>query len=131
MIKSVVFTLAGLSLLIAQTLHAAPLRVAADPIPHAEILEYVKKIDPKLDLKIVEMSSGGINPNELLASGDVDANYFQHLPYLKDQEKRWGKPSAWRQTFISNRWVSTRIKLSRLPIYLREPELPCRITPRT
>jgi D-methionine transport system substrate-binding protein len=91
MIKSVVFTLAGLSLLIAQTLHAAPLRVAADPIPHAEILEYVKKIDPKLDLKIVEMSSGGINPNELLSSGDVDANYFQHLPYLKDQEKALGK----------------------------------------
>ncbi len=91
MVKSALYMLSGLSLLIAQSLHAAPLRVAADPIPHAEILEYVKTIDPKLDLKIVEMSSGGINPNELLASGDVDANYFQHLPYLKDQEKALGK----------------------------------------
>ena len=78
MMKSAFFTLAGLALLVSQTLHAAPLRIAADPIPHAEILEYVKKIDPKLDLKIIEMSSGGINPNELLASGEVDANYFQH-----------------------------------------------------
>lgn len=41
------------------------------------------------------MSGGGINPNELLASGEVDANYFQHLPYLKEQEKELGK------TFVS------------------------------
>lgn len=91
MMKSAFYSLAGLSLFIAQTLHAETLRVAADPVPHAEILEYVKKIDPTLDLKIIEMSSGGINPNELLASGEVDANYFQHLPYLKDQEKALGK----------------------------------------
>jgi len=91
MMKAAFYTLAGISLFVAQTLHAAPLRVAADPVPHAEILEYVKTLDPKLDLKIIEMSSGGINPNELLASGEVDANYFQHLPYLKDQEKALGK----------------------------------------
>lgn len=88
--KKTLLGLAGLSLLIAQNLYAAPLRVAADAVPHAEILEYVKTLDPKLDLKIVELS-GGINANELLASGDVDANYFQHLPYLKDQEKALGK----------------------------------------
>ncbi|MEM6049536.1 MetQ/NlpA family ABC transporter substrate-binding protein [Erwinia sp. P7711] len=90
MINKTLFTLAGLSLLVAQSLHAAPLRVAADPVPHAEILEYVKSIDPKLDLKIVELN-GGVNANELLSAGDVDANYFQHLPYLKDQEKALGK----------------------------------------
>jgi D-methionine transport system substrate-binding protein len=90
MIKQTLFALAGLSLLVAQSLKAAPLRIAADPVPHAEILEYVKQIDPKLDLDIIELS-GGVNANELLASGDVDANYFQHLPYLKDQEKALGK----------------------------------------
>ena len=37
------------------------------------------KIDPSLDLKVVELTSG-VNANELLASGDVDANYFQHVP---------------------------------------------------
>lgn len=93
MIKKRFLVLAGLSLLIAQGLQAAPLRVAADPLPHAEILEYVKTLDPKLDIKIVELS-GGVNANELLASGDVDANYFQHLPYLKDQEKALGKTFA-------------------------------------
>lgn len=110
MMKSVFYTLSGLSLLIAQSLHAAPLRVAADPIPHAEILEYVKKIDPKLDLKIVEMSGGGVNPNELLASGDVDANYFQHLPYLKDQEKALGKSFS----------VAAAVHIEPLGIYSRK-----------
>ncbi|ARU95375.1 metal ABC transporter substrate-binding protein [Tatumella citrea] len=90
MMKSAYYGLAGLALIISQTVHAAPLRVAADPVPHSEILEYVQKIDPKLDLKIIQMN-GGVNPNALLASGDVDANYFQHLPYLKDQEKELGK----------------------------------------
>ncbi|ELY6224248.1 MetQ/NlpA family ABC transporter substrate-binding protein [Cronobacter muytjensii] len=87
-------TLAGLTLLVATGLQAAePLRIAADPVPHAEILNYIKTLDPKLDLKVVELSSG-VNANELLANGDVDANYFQHLPYLKDQEKALGKTFA-------------------------------------
>lgn len=42
---------------------------------------------------MVELTSG-VNANELLASGDVDANYFQHVPYLKDQEKALGKTFA-------------------------------------
>lgn len=88
--KKHLYSLAALTLFIAQSLQAAPLRVAADPVPHAEILEYVQKIDPKLELKIIELN-GGINANELLASGDVDANYFQHLPYLQEQEKALGK----------------------------------------
>ncbi|VEA99244.1 methionine ABC transporter substrate-binding protein [Klebsiella pneumoniae] len=49
-----------------------------------------QKIDPSLDLKVVEADQRGVNANELLASGDVDANYFQHVPYLKDQEKAVG-----------------------------------------
>src|SRR5476651_1744796 len=69
---------------------AEPLRVAADPVPHAQILAYVQKIDPQLNLKIIEIPSG-VNSNELLAHGDVDANYFQHLPYLKSQEQALGQ----------------------------------------
>ena len=91
--KHAVFKLAGavLSLSLALPAYAAgPLRVAADPVPHAEILNFIKKLDPKLDLKVVELTSG-VNANELLANGDVDANYFQHVPYLKDQEKALGK----------------------------------------
>ena len=69
---------------------ADALRVAADPIPYAQILEYVQKLDPSLKLKIIEIPSG-VNSNELLAHGDVDANYFQHLPYLASQEQALGQ----------------------------------------
>lgn len=94
--KHAAFKLAGaaLSLSLALSAYAAePLRVAAEPVPHAEILNFIKKLDPKLDLKVVELTSG-VNANELLANGDVDANYFQHVPYLKDQEKALGKTFA-------------------------------------
>lgn len=91
--KGFVLPLAALTLLVAQAVNAAPLRIAADPVPHAEILEYVKTLDPGLDLNITELSNG-VNANELLAAGDVDANYFQHLPYLHDQEKALGKTFA-------------------------------------
>ncbi|MCT4701711.1 MetQ/NlpA family ABC transporter substrate-binding protein [Enterobacteriaceae bacterium H20N1] len=91
--KHASFKLAGiaLSLTLAFSAHAAEtLRIAADPVPHAEILAFVQKLDPNLKLKIVELSNG-VNANELLANGDVDANYFQHVPYLRDQEKALGK----------------------------------------
>ncbi|AAM86418.1 metal ABC transporter substrate-binding protein [Yersinia pestis] len=69
---------------------AEALRVAADPVPHAEILQFVQKLDPSLNLTIIEIPNG-VNSNELLAHGDVDANYFQHLPYLHSQEQALGQ----------------------------------------
>lgn len=69
---------------------AAALRVAADAVPHSEILNHIKQSDKKLDLKVIELN-GNLNANELLARGDVDANYFQHVPYLRDQEKALGE----------------------------------------
>ncbi len=69
---------------------APPLRIAADAIPHAEILAYAQKITPGLKLDVIEIPNG-VNPNELLAHGDVDANYFQHVPYLHSQEAALGR----------------------------------------
>jgi len=63
---------------------------AADAVPHSEILNHIKQSDKKLDLKVIELN-GNLNANELLARGDVDANYFQHVPYLRDQEKALGE----------------------------------------
>lgn len=94
--KHAAFKLASVALTLSlawTSAQADPLRIAADPVPYAEILNYIKKLDPKLDLKVVELTSG-VNANELLANGDVDANYFQHVPYLKDQEKALGKTFA-------------------------------------
>ncbi|MBK5541263.1 MetQ/NlpA family ABC transporter substrate-binding protein [Pseudomonas sp. TH05] len=95
MLKKSALTLALLSGLSAAFAVQAvePLRVAADPVPHAQILAYVQKIDPQLRLKIIEIPNG-VNSNELLAHGDVDANYFQHLPYLQSQEQALGQKFA-------------------------------------
>lgn len=62
-------------------------KVGASPVPHARILEFVKTdlaAAAGLDLQIVEFDDY-VQPNEALASGELDANYFQHLPYLESQ----------------------------------------------
>ncbi|CAI8773991.1 Lipoprotein [Pseudomonas sp. IT-P253] len=95
MLKKTGLTLAVLGALVASfnALALEPLRVAADPVPHAQILAYVQKLDPHLNLKVIEIPNG-VNSNELLVHGDVDANYFQHLPYLKSQEQALGEKLA-------------------------------------
>lgn len=59
------------------------LKVGASATPHAEILEQVKPILEKegVDLEIVTFDDY-ILPNKNLAQGDIDANYFQHIPYF-------------------------------------------------
>lgn len=83
-IISIVIALAAASALFAQ----AKLKVGATPEPHAEILKLIKD-DLKasgVDLQIVEFTDY-VTPNEALESGDIDANYFQHLPYLDSFNK--------------------------------------------
>ncbi|MFC4589612.1 MetQ/NlpA family ABC transporter substrate-binding protein [Sphaerisporangium corydalis] len=70
----------------------APLKVGVSPVPHAEILKYVSdnlaaKAGIKLD--IVEFSDY-VQPNVQLQEGQLDANYFQHRPYLADFLKSKG-----------------------------------------
>ena len=59
--------------------------IAASPTPHAEILAVVKDIlaEKNITLNILEFSDY-VQPNKVVESGEVDANYFQHLPYLED-----------------------------------------------
>lgn len=59
------------------------LKVAASPTPHAEILNVAKEIlaEQGIDLEVVEFSDY-VQPNLVTESGEVDANYFQHTPYL-------------------------------------------------
>ena len=59
--------------------------VAASPTPHAEVLAVAKEIlaEKDITLNIVEFSDY-VQPNNVVESGEVDANYFQHLPYLED-----------------------------------------------
>ena len=59
------------------------LKVAASPTPHAEILNAAKDIlaEQGITLEVVEFSDY-VQPNLVTESGEVDANYFQHTPYL-------------------------------------------------
>ncbi|MWV20522.1 metal ABC transporter substrate-binding protein [Methylobacterium sp. 2A] len=67
-----------------------PLRVVASSVPHAEILDFVaQKLAPDLPLKIIEIS-GDLRPNALLQDGDADANFFQHVPFLRSEEAAMG-----------------------------------------
>ncbi|MFG2074470.1 D-methionine transport system substrate-binding protein [Nonomuraea maritima] len=62
------------------------LRVGASPVPHAEILQFVKdNLAPAagLKLEIVEFTDY-VQPNVQLDEGQLDANFFQHKPYLDD-----------------------------------------------
>ncbi|MDQ7092000.1 MetQ/NlpA family ABC transporter substrate-binding protein [Desulfosporosinus sp. PR] len=60
------------------------LKVGATPVPHAEILEFIKPALAKegIDLKIVNYTDY-VRPNLDLDSGEIDANFFQHTPYLE------------------------------------------------
>ncbi|GFI09645.1 membrane lipoprotein TpN32 [Lachnospiraceae bacterium] len=59
--------------------------VAASPTPHAEILKAAQEIlaEKDITLDIIEYTDY-VQPNNVVESGEVDANYFQHTPYLDD-----------------------------------------------
>lgn len=61
------------------------IKVAASPTPHAEILAEAKKIlaEQGWDLEVTEFEDY-VQPNLVVDSGELDANYFQHQPYLDD-----------------------------------------------
>lgn len=65
--------------------------VAASPTPHAEILGIVKNIlaEKNITLDIKEFTDY-VQPNNVVESGNIDANYFQHVPYLDDFNKENG-----------------------------------------
>lgn len=68
-----------------EALKGQTVSVAASPTPHAEILSVAKDILASKDitLKIVEFTDY-VQPNNVVDSGEIDANYFQHLPYLEN-----------------------------------------------
>ena len=75
----------------ANTTGSKVIKVGASPAPHAEILAQAKTILAKegYDLQIVEFTDY-VQPNVALTDGDIDANYFQHKPYLDDYNKQNG-----------------------------------------
>lgn len=68
-----------------------PIKVGVTAGPHAQIFEQVRKVAEKdgLKIQIVEFSDY-VQPNAALAAGDLDANSYQHKPYLDAQVKDRG-----------------------------------------
>mgnify|MGYP000081425753 CR=1 FL=1 len=67
------------------------LKIGASPTPHAEILNAAKDelAEKGIKLDIVEFTDY-VQPNLATESGDLDANYFQHTPYLEQFNKEQG-----------------------------------------
>ncbi|KGP72534.1 MetQ/NlpA family ABC transporter substrate-binding protein [Pontibacillus yanchengensis] len=67
------------------------LKIGASSTPHAEILEEAKPLLKEKGIELnIETYQDYILPNKDLSSGAIDANYFQHTPYLEDQKKEFG-----------------------------------------
>ena len=65
--------------------------VAASPTPHAEILEVAKEILAAKDITLdIQVYNDYVVPNTVVEDGTVDANYFQHIPYLDDFNAQQG-----------------------------------------
>ena len=65
--------------------------VAASATPHAEILEQAKPLLEEQGYELeVEVFNDYVQPNEVVESGDFDANYFQHIPYLESFNEEKG-----------------------------------------
>lgn len=67
------------------------IKVAASATPHAEILEYAKTAlkEKGYDLEVT-IFDDYVKPNEVVESGEFDANYFQHEPYLNSFNEEKG-----------------------------------------
>nr|MCR4798734.1 transporter substrate-binding domain-containing protein [Lachnospiraceae bacterium] len=67
------------------------IKIAASPVPHAEILGKAAEIlkDYGYDLEIVEFDDY-VQPNLVVESGEFDANYMQHVPYLNTFNEEQG-----------------------------------------
>jgi D-methionine transport system substrate-binding protein len=64
------------------------LKIGATPVPHAEMLAEVEDdlAAQGIKLEIIEFTDY-VTPNTALIAGDIDANFFQHIPYLESNWK--------------------------------------------
>lgn len=90
-LKSVAATALALAFSLTASAQDKTLKIGVTAGPHAQIFEQVKKVAERdgLKIQIVEFSDY-VQPNAALAAGDLDANSYQHKPYLDAQIKDRG-----------------------------------------
>lgn len=72
-------------------LNGTTITIAASPTPHAEILAIAKEILAAKGITLdIQVYNDYVVPNTVVDDGTVDANYFQHLPYLEDFNAQQG-----------------------------------------
>lgn len=90
------------------------LKIAATPVPHAQMLNFIKPDLEKegITLKIIEVDDYNI-PDRSLSEKEIDANFFQHIPFMEDQIKNFGyKIQCYARIHLepmalySNKWKS-------------------------
>ena len=84
-------TITANGVLVSADAEKGTIKVAASATPHAEILEEAKPILEKegWDLEVTVFDDY-VQPNLVVESGDFDANYFQHIPYLDNFNEEQG-----------------------------------------
>ena len=84
-------TITANGVLVSADAEKGTIKVAASATPHAEILEEAKPILEKegWDLEVTVFDDY-VRPNEVVESGEFDANYFQHIPYLDNFNEEQG-----------------------------------------
>ena len=92
MFKKIAPALAAAAFLVlGSNAQAEKLSVAATPVPHAELLEFVK---PDLAAQGVELDikvfTDYVQPNQQVIDGQIDSNFFQHKPYMDSFNKEHG-----------------------------------------
>ncbi len=96
MIKNILSLIASLLLLILPGCSSKPkngLKVAATPVPHAQMLEFVKPDLKAQGIDLIIIVTDDYNmPNRALADKDVDANFFQHIPFMEEQIAQFHYP---------------------------------------
>src|ERR1700744_2501762 len=99
----ILVTILAAALTIVSVARAETIRVGVTAGQHAEIMDVVKKVAAErgLDVKVVEFTDYVI-PNQALALGDLEANSFQHEPYLKNQISKTG----WKIVKVANTIIS-------------------------
>ncbi|AEC18572.1 exported protein [Pusillimonas sp. T7-7] len=87
-LKKIVSAAAVFALLGSAAVHAEKLSVAATPVPHAELLELVKPVLAKEGVELdIKVFTDYVQPNQQVADGNIDVNFFQHQPYLDSFNK--------------------------------------------
>ena len=96
--KKLLLAIILISLIIPSTLLAAEktITIGVTPFPHKDIMVIVKDLLKKegYDLKIKEFTDY-VTPNTALAEGSLDANFFQHIPYLENMNKEKKLDLVW------------------------------------